>query len=402
MSGSASYDSGYDSGATAPTAIGEGDRVGVYPQLARFRRLYVTRDARRYDATERGTAFFSRLPVYDAEDASSIREEHRNADTIFVTTSRGRTLTRCPGSRGRICCNYLTIDAYLGCTLGCRYCIMRSYLNFSPLTVQVDTDRTIASLRSIALRHPDHMVRVGTGEVGDSLLLDPAFELSREFIVGVSDLANVWFEMKTKTSFVDHLLDVDPKGNAIVAFSVNPPAVVADEEGVSAPVADRFAAARRARSAGYAVAFHFDPVLRPPAADASAPGVPPAAMRDRPAGWGYDEVVEAIGSFSRSFAEDRIAWISLGTLRYPKGHEEFISDMPALLDEFVLSADGKYRYLHRDRVEVYRYLLGRLRGVTDAPIYMCMESASMWRSVYGALPLRIPRLRPLFRRIPEV
>jgi spore photoproduct lyase len=67
-----------------------------------------------------------------------------------------------------------------------------------------------------------------------------------------------------------------------------------------------------------------------------------------------------------------------------------------LLDEYVRSTDGKFRYLQKVRVTMYRELLQRLRDVTGAKVYLCMESAAVWRRVYGALPNEIACLDAIF------
>jgi len=83
---------------------------------------------------------------------------------------------------------------------------MESYLNFSPLTVYLEPERSIARLQELARQNSDITIRAGTGEVGDSLLLDPLFGLSEVFITALSASANVYFELKTKTHFGDHSL----------------------------------------------------------------------------------------------------------------------------------------------------------------------------------------------------
>lgn len=343
----------------------------------RFFQVYVTPEAIDLPAFQRALRCLGNLPITSVDTPEGVPLEHRNERTLFVTSSRGQTVGECPGSRGHICCNYLTVDLYLGCTVGCTYCIMKSYLNFSPLTVYADPQPSIQRIRSLALKNPHRILRVGTGETGDSLLLDPLFGLSREFIEGLSDLENVRFEMKTKTTHVDHLLDIPRKGHAVVAFSLNAPDLQ-EEEGNSAPIAERIAAASRASRAGYGVAFHFDPIIRFP-------------------GWkeSYTETLNLI----RTLPEDKIEWISLGTIRYPPALRDRLEDRRYLYDEFVPCRDGKYRYLQKTRVEIYRWFISNLSQITRAPVYLCMESAAVWKAVYGAPPLKIGFLRDIFTRI---
>jgi spore photoproduct lyase len=242
--------------------------------------------------------------------------------------------------------------------------------------VYADTSPSVRRIREIAAANPDRLIRVGSGETGDSLQLDPVFELSAEFIRGLADVPNVCFESKTKTDFVDQLLGIPEKGGAVVAFSLNAVSVSRAEEEYAASLDERLAAARRVVAAGYRTAFHFDPIIGFDGWEAA-----------------YGEVVDRLAAFR---ARD-VAWISLGTFRYPPALKDKIGQRPYLFDEFVPCRDGKYRYLQRRRARMYAWFLERIRKNCDAPVYLCMESADMWRKVYGAAAMKNPRVRELFR-----
>jgi spore photoproduct lyase len=337
-------------------------------------RIYLTRDAAALVESQLDLTIPD-VPRHFVDHRSEIPEEHQNQYTLFVKRPDGPVVGRCPGTRGHVCCNYLTVDLYVGCNLGCSYCIMKSYLNFSPLTVHVGLDEAIAEVRRIARKNADRSVRVGSGETGDSLLLDPIFESSRTLIEELASEPNLALELKTKTDLVDHLLDIPMKGRTVIGFSLNPPEVSVPEEGASAPVARRLEAARRVVASGYRVAFHFDPIMAVP-------------------GWRehYEALIRELGAFPA----DRVAWISLGTIRYTPALREKIGDRPYLLDEFVPGTDGKYRYPQKERVAVYRWFRRRLAELLPAPTYMCMESAAVWRRSFGALPRELPELEPIF------
>ena len=67
-----------------------------------------------------------RVPVHHVSSKSDIPQRDLNRHTLFAGSPRGKTVSPCPASRGHLCCNYITVDLYLGCTLGCGYCIMES------------------------------------------------------------------------------------------------------------------------------------------------------------------------------------------------------------------------------------------------------------------------------------
>jgi len=315
------------------------------------------------------------FPLQVVDSREEIPSGDLNQHTLYLCRPRGKTVGRCPGSKGHICCNYLTVDLYLGCPLGCAYCIMKSYLNFAPLTVYLDTRPTIKAIAAIAEGNRDRMLRVGTGEVGDSLLLDPLFELSGELIQALGHYPNLYLELKTKTHFVDHLLDIKDKGNTVIGFSLNPQSVIDAYEGTASSLSLRLDAARRALAAGYLVSFHFDPIIW----SAEQEGE-------------YEELLSALSGFPGN----RIAWISLGTLRYTPELREKLMDEDFLLEEFVPCRDGKYRYIQKVRSRIYRRFRERLAEMCGCPVYMCMESGAVWHNAFGNSPREIPGVSDIF------
>lgn len=340
-----------------------------------FDRFYAEAAVAEHPAVHRARELAPSLPFEVIPSLEALAPEHRSARSLLAVAARGNAVGRCPGTRGHVCCNYLTVDLYTGCNLGCSYCIMQSYLNFSPITVRIETQDTLERLAHIADCNPGRVLRVGTGETGDSLWLDPLFDLSAELLRGLSRFPNIVLELKTKTSFVDHLLGrVDP-AQVVFGFSLNPDFFARIEERAAVAPEQRLAAAERAVKAGYRVAFHFDPIVR-------GEGMEQA----------YDKLCARVAALPRA----QIAWVSMGTIRYPKELRDALPDRPYLLDEFVPARDGKYRYLQRERVQLYRSMRARLQAEGPVPVYLCMESDVVWRKVFGAAARAVPELASLF------
>ena len=343
-----------------------------------IRKIYADLDSAKSGAAHRARERLPEIPFEEVAGPMDIPEADRTGTTIYLGGQKGAPVTRCPGTNGHVCCNYLTVELYSGCPIGCTYCIMRSYLNFSPVSVVTDTAPLVAEIRRVALANPDSMVRVGSGETGDSLLYDPLFELSREIVESVADLENVFFEMKTKTNAIDHLLSISRKGNGVIGFSVAPQTVIDDEEGSAASLEERFIAARRASEAGFRIAFHFDPMFFRP---------------------DWREIYTDVAKQLKRFANDRIAWISLGTFRFPPDLKDQIGGRPYLFEELVPSRDGKYRYVQRVRREMYSQMRKAILAEVTAPVYLCMESEAVWNRSFGTRPEALASEASLFDEI---
>ncbi len=307
-----------------------------------------------------------------------IPPEHLTPRTVVVRPHQRGDFGRCPGTHGHLCCNYLTLNVYLGCTLGCTYCIMQSYLRNRTLEVHLPAEDTVEEIRQLVRANPNRTVRIGTGEVGDSLLYDPLFGISGDLISRLEDLNNLRFELKTKTDFVDHLPALGSR-NTVIGFSLNPQELVDREEGCAASLVKRLEAARRAADRGYRLAFHFDPMIRV----------------DR-----WKELYAGVAEMLGQFRDVRPDWISLGTLRYPGTLKAHIEERSYSVDEFVSTGDGKMRYLQPLRASMYKFMRDRLaEALPDSPVYLCMESNAVWRNVVRRSPSTNIGLRPIMEPV---
>jgi spore photoproduct lyase len=288
---------------------------------------------------------------------------------LLLDRFKGRLIQKCPATKGMICCNYRLINSGFNCVYSCTYCYLQSYLNSYGILLFTNEEEILAGCGEfISGTDPSFAMRIGTGEFTDSLMIDQASGLSRILIEKFAPHRHLFLELKTKSSNIDHLLSIADKGSAVASWSVNSPRIIAEAEEGAASLYDRLEAASRAAAAGFWVAFHFDPVV-----------LYEGWQRD------YDEVVGMI--FSRVPA-GKILWISLGGFRFtPQFKDIMRTNFPSetLSDgEFVPCPDGKMRYPKPLRREIYTFMKDSICRRSDAPfVYMCMESADMWESVFG-------------------
>jgi spore photoproduct lyase len=291
---------------------------------------------------------------------------------LYLAKHKGEFFKKCPGSEGQVCCNYFVINFASNCPMDCSYCYLQEYLSGnSALKVFSNTGDLMDEADRILGRHRGLFFRVGTGEITDSLALEPYIGMAAELIPYFAEQPNVLLELKTKRDCVEGLLKLDPKNRVVVAWSMNPQSVIEDDEHGTASLGERLSAARRCQDAGYRLGFHFDPILEYP-------------------GWerDYEAMIE------QTFAAvdwRKIAWTSLGVLRDTPGLKRIMrSRFPRtrlLTGEQVLCPDGKLRYFHPLRVRMYRKMVGWIRrAAPTVKIYLCMESREVWEQVFGFAP----------------
>jgi spore photoproduct lyase len=292
---------------------------------------------------------------------------------LLFTRQRSTFLEHCPaGTPGLVCCNYLVVSLISNCPMDCSYCFLQEYLANNPtLKVFTNVEDLLREVAAVVDRQPWRQFRIGTGELSDSLALDPLLGFSADLVPFFAARKNVLLEFKTKSDCVDGMLDLDPKDRVIVSWSLAPPEIVDTEEHGTASFSARLQAAQRVQAAGYKLGFHFDPLIEYP-------------------GWedGYRQTVERLFS---AIEPRRIAWISLGSLRFTPALRAIVRrrfpHTRVLSGEQVPCADGKWRTFQALRVTMYRTLVRWLKeAAPNVPLYMCMETAPVWEKVFGRVP----------------
>lgn len=300
--------------------------------------------------------------------SSTIRTDPR---ILEVVSFRGRYLKNCPGTRHYNCCGYRILHFGTGCSLGCTYCVLQAYLNTPNLRLFGNIDDCFQELDQELLSCPGSLFRIGTGEFTDSLLLDPWTGFSRSLIDYFCRRPNAVLELKTKTHFVRNLKGIDHGGNVVVAWSLNAESIVRREEGGAAGLRRRLEAARRCAEWGYWLAFHFDPMIEFP-------------------GW-QDEYAATLQMMFDAVDPQRIVWMSLGALRFMPELKPIMRrvrpESPIPYGEFIRGLDGKMRYFRDIRVEMYSFMVERIRQIDPALcLYLCMEGDDVWRDCFGFAP----------------
>lgn len=290
---------------------------------------------------------------------------------LFLIPHKGNFFRKCPGTKLYFCCGYKIFHFGEGCPLDCSYCILQLYLNRPGLKIWANLiEDGLPELEKILKEHKEkkQVLRIGTGEFADSLALDSICEVSKILI-------NFWqkvdplsvLELKTKIALSEDYfsgLISDPR--IIFAWSINTEKIIKEEELGTASLKERLESAKRAVKHGFTVAFHFDPMI-----------IYEDAEKE------YPLVLEKI---LNSIPLDKIAWISLGTLRYPKNLKNIAeSRFPSTKiysQEFIEGLDEKKRYFIDERKKIYCSLKKLILEVKNlVTFYFCMEGERIWEEI---------------------
>ena len=290
---------------------------------------------------------------------------------LHLRRLRGPFLVPCPGTKEYLCCGYHVLRIGENCNLGCSYCILPAYFRGRGVSSYVNWGAMWEELG--ARLTGSRFTRVGTGEFTDSLSWDHVAGLAPRLVRFFSERPRGLLELKTKSIRVQELRAEAPNSGTVVSWSVNSREIAGLAEPGGAPVEESLRAARRVTGWGYGVGFHFDPLVWYP-------------------GWraGYTAMVEQL---FRHVSPSSVVWISLGALRFPRlpgwrGRTSGSLRELVAHGEWIKGADGKDRYYRPLRTEMYAEMASAIRGIAGpgVTVYLCMESAEVWRESLALEP----------------
>ncbi len=280
-------------------------------------------------------------------------------DTLLIHQEKYDFLKPCPCSCGSAGCGYNLINLGFGCRFECEYCFLQQYQNLHAVLLPANIDEFLAKMdegnfRTGLFDRP----RIGSGEFTDSLVFDDLTQYSAKLVPFFRTRPHLQFEFKTKSVNIGGLLQAGGCENVVVSWSVNAAPITHNAEHFTASLTERLQAACQVARGGYRLGFHFDPVI-----------IYEGYQQD------YARTVEEMADI---LPHDKIAWISVGTLRFSRELKKQIETRfvhNKILDgEFLLDFDSKMRYSEAQRVEAYQFLVPLLRRTfPKAVVYLCME-----------------------------
>lgn len=306
--------------------------------------------------------------VYDIVAASEDPVK-TGKELLFLTHNKGSFIKSCPGTRFYRCCGYKILHVGTFCHMDCTYCILQSYFHPPVLQFFVNHDDLFNEL---SVTFADKKVyRIGTGEFTDSLIWELWTDLSTRLIPAFASQKHAILELKTKTTAVERLRTLRHNRKTVVAWSVNTPRIIAEEERYTSSLTARLKAAATCASWGYPVAFHFDPIVIYDGCEAD-----------------YKQTVTQLFSY---VSPEKIMWISLGTFRFMPSLKALIQkrfpDSTIIYGEFITGLDSKMRYFKPLRIGIYQKLIAYIQAMAPRVLtYLCMEDDEVWHKSMGFVP----------------
>ena len=147
---------------------------------------------------------------------------------LYLTFNRGAFIKSCPGTRSYTCCGYQILHIGTFCHMDCTYCILQSYFHPPVLQYFVNHKDLFSELQAVFSENK--IQRLGTGEFTDSLIWEMWTDLSSRLVPAFAAQKSAVLELKTKTTAIDRLEELSHNRKTILAWSVNTPKIITEEE----------------------------------------------------------------------------------------------------------------------------------------------------------------------------
>jgi spore photoproduct lyase len=295
----------------------------------------------------------------------TVKDYNRRAENLFLVCEKYDFFKKCPCTSNVVKCGYSIMNLGMGCPYECSYCFLQGYQNVPGMILPYNISDYLKEEEIVSdTKGFFGYKRIGSGEFTDSLVFDDITEFSGPIVDFFKNHRDTLFEFKTKSLNIGNLLKSGGSKNIVAAWSVNSLKMQKENEFKTPGIKQRLDAAARCAKAGFATAFHFDPII------------PYDGWRE-----GYKETVDMIFDIVPASS---VKWISLGTLRMPARLKTVIENRfpeNKILDgELLLGKDYKLRYDAKKRSEIYGFINEIIKSKkSKAEVYLCMEESEVWK-----------------------
>jgi len=149
----------------------------------------------------------------------------------------------------------------LNCIYDCRYCFLQGMFRSAHYVLFVNYDDFASAITKIITSMKGETVHFFSGYDCDSLAFEPISHFVEYFMPLFRDHSNALLELRTKSTQIRTLLNIDPQPNCVVAFSLTPIDVAEALEHKAPSIQRRIEAMQRLQARGWQIGLRFDPLI---------------------------------------------------------------------------------------------------------------------------------------------
>ena len=188
----------------------------------------------------------------------------------------------------------------LNCIYDCRYCFLQGMYRSAHYVLFVNFEDYIDAIETIIRAPGSEKKYFYSGYDCDSLALEPISGFAKTFIPWFLSRPDNWFELRTKSTQIRDIVNLEPAQNCVLAYSFTPEDISDKLESKVPALTKRSEALKKLQHKGWPVALRFEPVIYTERFLQS-----------------YAELFDAI---FRQIDADKIHSVSIGMFRVPKDY----------------------------------------------------------------------------------
>jgi len=234
----------------------------VVPKLTMVDTLYIERDV---IADPRAQAVASRYPK-----ASQLEIEHygevfnsakqnfrlqKSNPSLILAAKKGKRVMPTPAQYETGGGAHYYFSHMLNCVYDCRYCFLQGMLRSANYLLFVNYDEFLADIRDLANKHSADSKPAWffSGYDCDSLAYEPVTRFAEYFVPAFKEFDNAVLELRTKSTQIRSLLNIEPQENVVVAYSLSPERIATEVEQGAPPLKKRIEALKRLQEHGWRI-----------------------------------------------------------------------------------------------------------------------------------------------------
>lgn len=286
--------------------------------------------------------------------------QKRDNLNLFIGEKKGVLVKEAPsayGKKGEP--HYYFVNNY-NCPYECQYCYLQGFFNSPDLVHFVNYEDVVSEMGNVLNQHPNENVWFHGGEFSDSLALSHLNDELNHYFKFFYKNESAILELRTKSSNIKKLKELDPSPNIIVSYTLSPQEQAKNFDLKTASLSARLRSIKELQNMGYRTALHFDPIIYNQNFESN-----------------FDDL---INQMKNVIDLSLIEYISLGVVRFTKDvYKEAKNNYPEsqmwALD-FKKSFDGKVRLMRPLRFYIFKSVSSKLIKANISPdkIYYCMEN----------------------------
>lgn len=230
--------------------------------------VYVESAVRQHPRTLRLLERLHKLPLIEIDHygevfnprSQNFRLQKKNPAIIIAHKNKGQVLAAPEGYGLGGDFNYY-FSHMLNCIYDCRYCFLQGMYQSAHQVLFINYEDFAQQIRQTAAAHAGKPVWFYSGYDCDSLANEPMTRFTDFFIPLIAGIDNAWMELRTKSTQIRGMLEMEPLQRVVTAFSFSDATSHSKLEHGVPKIAKRVAAMRRLIEAGWPVGLRFDPVV---------------------------------------------------------------------------------------------------------------------------------------------